>query len=793
MIIKGIDIEGFGKLVNRKFEFKEGFNLVSGNNEEGKSTIMAFILMMFYGKSGSGKSADLLKNPRKKYIPWSGAPMSGAIEFETNGTEYRIHKSFKKSASSDKTTIHNMSTGESYSLPPSDEAGAVFFNMELGEFERSIFIGQTGGFSSDASGDGLAMRIANLSVSGDEKISQKTVVDRLLSAKEELVSKSGKKGALVDAENRLESLNFKHHELTGQLKKQYALSHEISCLESEIAALELRIKGIENAQKVTGAKKDLNTYRLLKEKTIQLRLAKEHLSDFNVSISDISDIINKCRQLKKDISDITITNQNTSANSAPTISDGELALLTDISTAVSALEADIELLNTEIKPAMALYENEKEAVLKKQKAKGYAYLLTAIISAVAFFITGVLVYPVAFSGLLLSFLCVALFVKSSMCASSEVVKDSGVLSAKKRVEALLHMLHSYESASELVNPNSIDLFIRKQLDEKKAALSEKLGSYGCSSLDELIQKKESAEKVLCQNQASVNMLKEKFVFLIAQVTHVDSFGDALTEYTSLNDELSRLEDLSRYIATVSDTSGITNTSPEFIDSEITRLDNFIRQNQADVVLDGNVQATEAELLKKRSAMNELLSRMHQPDMDINELNSEIAEKKSIVASLKERYESLCIAEEIMNEAISETNRGLGTYLNRRTGEYLNLMSKGRYSDVLVSRDLSVEARSDSDSGYHEWKYLSNGAIDRIYLALRLAATDIIAEGHETLPVFLDDILSQYDDENCISTMEFLKEYLNKGNSASQILLFTCHKHIADMAKNIIQDLNEITL
>ena len=84
MIIKKIDIEGFGKFSGHAIDFKPGFNLIFGKNEDGKSTLMAFIKLMFYG-GGGAKGTDISKNPRRKYAPWNGSAMSGAIEFDTEG------------------------------------------------------------------------------------------------------------------------------------------------------------------------------------------------------------------------------------------------------------------------------------------------------------------------------------------------------------------------------------------------------------------------------------------------------------------------------------------------------------------------------------------------------------------------------------------------------------------------------------------------------------------------------------------------------------------------------------
>ena len=49
MKINSIHIASFGKFKDFSFNFSDGFNIIYGDNEDGKTTIMSFIKMMFYG------------------------------------------------------------------------------------------------------------------------------------------------------------------------------------------------------------------------------------------------------------------------------------------------------------------------------------------------------------------------------------------------------------------------------------------------------------------------------------------------------------------------------------------------------------------------------------------------------------------------------------------------------------------------------------------------------------------------------------------------------------------------
>ena len=47
MIIKSLEIYGYGQFVQRKIEFNRQFTEIFGENEAGKSTIQAFIHSIF--------------------------------------------------------------------------------------------------------------------------------------------------------------------------------------------------------------------------------------------------------------------------------------------------------------------------------------------------------------------------------------------------------------------------------------------------------------------------------------------------------------------------------------------------------------------------------------------------------------------------------------------------------------------------------------------------------------------------------------------------------------------------
>jgi len=174
--ISKIYISAFGGLKDYTLELSDGFNCIFGENENGKSTVSAFIKMMFYGSGRTVK--QISKNPRLKYTPWSGDAMGGRIYFEHSGYNYCLEREFKKSDSTDKITLRNLDLGSSETVE--SNVGKRFFGLEEAAFERSIFISQAGIFDTndDANGE-IATRLSNIASTGDETTSYQQIVNRI--------------------------------------------------------------------------------------------------------------------------------------------------------------------------------------------------------------------------------------------------------------------------------------------------------------------------------------------------------------------------------------------------------------------------------------------------------------------------------------------------------------------------------------------------------------------------------------------------------------------------------------
>ena len=73
--------------------------------------------------------------------------------------------------------------------------------------------------------------------------------------------------------------------------------------------------------------------------------------------------------------------------------------------------------------------------------------------------------------------------------------------------------------------------------------------------------------------------------------------------------------------------------------------------------------------------------------------------------------------------------------------------------------------------------MSTGTRDQLYLALRLASLERQMDAQEPLPLLVDDILVDFDDQRAAAALRLLAEL----SSRTQVLLFTHHERVVELA------------
>ena len=157
------------------------------------------------------------------------------------------------------------------------------------------------------------------------------------------------------------------------------------------------------------------------------------------------------------------------------------------------------------------------------------------------------------------------------------------------------------------------------------------------------------------------------------------------------------------------------------------------------------------------------------------LEQERQEIQARIRVLEDAYAALTIAQETLAQAKLELQRRFAPQIVKRAKELMAQLTCGRYDKLGLKEDLTITAGAGEEDVVRDILWRSDGTVDQLYLALRLAVAEALAPD---APLVLDDALVRFDDVRLKAALRVLKECAD----GRQVLIFTCHsreKALAD--------------
>ncbi len=774
MIIKKINIISFGGLKNYSLDLSQGFNCIYGENEQGKTTVMSFIKMMFYGSDRG--STQISKSIRKKYTPWDGSAMSGSIEFQINGKDYRLEREFRSSNSTDKVYLTDLALGEK--TPCEADIGVKLFGLTASAFERSIFIGQLGfpESNSDAESE-INAKLSNLISTADERVSLEEVCSRLEKPRFALISKSGKAGAYYknqilanELADKLRESKIANSQYSENKKKLITHINETKELTKKAVLLKARLDketDIKNARKLA---EFIELKERLEEVKAQLTLSdgspadESYLRKVRFSLSKLNDL--KLKVKAKETEWEIIKNQ------LDTLIDGPKLQLDE---APEKLDSDLKALNNNLTETQSsINEARQKTELLRNKNYGKKSGQKPIVLGIG----GMIIIIAAF--LLLYFPIIAV-----------ILGGLGIITS---VLGLIIYLISYLSESKKEKCYKSEILSLEDFIDSKTRLADALKSeisHKRSKLEAISLANSSNSQVieaqrsklnLCQNELAVlkdeeQLLSDEFESVLGQlIKNADSI-DATIEL--LENATQSQKDLKGQIGFL--LRDLNNITYEEAKKKLSELDSIKSDNTDFSTLKTEFEALQNEIIQRRRSediaateLKALISGVENPDS----IEKRLSELTDSLTSQKRFCDSADIALQTLAESFAELRKNYGSKLEKLSSEYFTALTEGKYSNITVSKSFSLNIEQPNSLS-REAEYLSNGAFDQAYLSVRLAVAELISP-KEGLPLFLDDALAQYDDKRAKIALKLLRDYTKD----SQAIMFTCHKSIFDLSKEL---------
>lgn len=217
-----------------------------------------------------------------------------------------------------------------------------------------------------------------------------------------------------------------------------------------------------------------------------------------------------------------------------------------------------------------------------------------------------------------------------------------------------------------------------------------------------------------------------------------------------------------------------------VENDLVKYDAAANQESIDLI--------QMELEELESELGDTPNRLDQIETELEELESECRpaevrlEREMITARLKEcleRQAANILAVETVGEIRGRFEESAQPELLKTASDYLARLTCGKYTRIWTTLGEKELRMTNPEGEPVSANVLSSGTREQLYLALRMALVQDDADQGTRLPMVLDDVLVNFDQDRTEAAVQTLIEFAERGH---QVLLFTSHVHVARMCE-----------
>lgn len=156
-----------------------------------------------------------------------------------------------------------------------------------------------------------------------------------------------------------------------------------------------------------------------------------------------------------------------------------------------------------------------------------------------------------------------------------------------------------------------------------------------------------------------------------------------------------------------------------------------------------------------------------------------------IAELARRYARLQLAAALLRITMQHHRDAHQAWVVERAGSLFQTLTAGTFQGLDVSEDpgaapviVAVRAGGDRASTLDQ---ISDGERDQLFLALRLASVERHCTTGGPMPIILDDVLVNFDDDRTAAALRVLVEL----SQLTQVLVFTHHQRVLELARAVL--------
>lgn len=225
----------------------------------------------------------------------------------------------------------------------------------------------------------------------------------------------------------------------------------------------------------------------------------------------------------------------------------------------------------------------------------------------------------------------------------------------------------------------------------------------------------------------------------------------------------------------------------------TELKNFQIEDNSTLVISEEMLENLSEQLKEKQKELAIYSNRINELKEVESIVDKKNQKNAEINRLKKLLNNLFIKEiliKLIQNSKEEFNKVQPNLISAKN--YLSEITEEKYTEINFDRNTIFGDKI----GEKEWENLSRGTKEQLYLALRLGYAQNYSldnngeeNGRPNLPLIIDDAFVNFDKTRTISALKCLNTF----SKTNQVIYFTCHKQIINLLKENDIKCNHIEL
>lgn len=181
------------------------------------------------------------------------------------------------------------------------------------------------------------------------------------------------------------------------------------------------------------------------------------------------------------------------------------------------------------------------------------------------------------------------------------------------------------------------------------------------------------------------------------------------------------------------------------------------------------QKIQEKRVKEKERRKLFSESLKERQMKIENLKEDAAERKKDyiqVEKIRKEIQAVVLAEEKIKEAAVNLQKFTAQKLQDKISEIFSKITQGKYRRVFLTENFEIYL--DTGEKFLQLYQVSYGTVEQVYLALRLACSEILCK-EEEIPMVFDETFAMYDEKRLIQTLKYISQ------RKSQVILFSSNK------------------